>query len=67
MNHTQVRLITIFGIKEKGKVQFTTLNSRQSLDFNLKLQIRITLALKLLKPFNFQPWAGFWAVSLYEQ
>ena len=43
----------------KGKVQFTTFNSRQSPDFNLELQNRITLALELLKPFTFQPWAGF--------
>ena len=42
----------------KGKVQFTAMNSCQSPDFNLKLQNRITLALKLLKPFNFQPWTG---------
>ena len=45
--------------KRKGKVQFITFNSRQSPDFNLELQNRITLALELLKPFTFQPWAGF--------
>ena len=44
----------------KGKVQFTPSNFHQSPDFNLKLQNQITLALQLLKPFNFQPSGRFW-------
>jgi hypothetical protein len=36
--------------------KFRTFNYIKSLDFNLQLQNRITLALQLLKNFTFQPW-----------
>ena len=49
----------------RGKVHFTPSNFRQSSDFNLELQNRITLALQLLKKFNFQPSVRFrlWTVT----
>jgi len=39
-----------------GKVHSRTTNYRRSMDFNLQLQNRITLALQLSKKFTLGPW-----------